>query len=82
MSAMRPEDLLDVSTRFGTFPKPVQIVWGDDDRFFTISLAEKLAAAFPNGTLTTVPGGRTFISMEFPELVADAISDAYEHAAG
>ncbi len=82
MSAMRPEDLLDVSTRFGTFPKPVQIVWGDDDRFFKISLAEKLAAAFPNGTLTTVPGGRTFISMEFPELVADAINDVYEHAAG
>jgi pimeloyl-ACP methyl ester carboxylesterase len=76
MSTMRPKDLLDVSTRFDAFTKPVRLVWGDADRYFTISLAEKLAAAFPNATLTTVPGGRTFISMEFPEQVADVISTA------
>jgi len=78
MSAMRPEDLLDVSTRFDAFAKPVHLVWGDADPFFPISFAERLAAAFPNATLTTVPGGRTFVSMEFPEQVADVISQAGE----
>jgi len=48
------------------------------DPFFPISFAERLAAAFPNATLTTVPGGRTFVSMEFPERVADVISQAGE----
>jgi pimeloyl-ACP methyl ester carboxylesterase len=78
MSAMWPEDLLDVSSRFDDFTKPVHIVWGDADTCFTISFAERLTAAFPNATLTTVTGGRTFISMEFPEQVADVISTASE----
>jgi pimeloyl-ACP methyl ester carboxylesterase len=67
-------DLLDVSARFERFTKPVDLVWGDDDRFFPISFAERLAAAFPNATLTTVPGARTFVPLEFPEPVADAIA--------
>jgi pimeloyl-ACP methyl ester carboxylesterase len=73
ISTMKPEDLLDVSTRFADFPKPVHLVWGDADEFFPISFGERLAAAFPHGTLTPVPGGRTFVSMEFPEQVADGI---------
>lgn len=76
MSAMRPDELLDVSTRFGAFTKPVQLVWGDADRYFPIAFAKRLAAAFPNATLTAVEGGRTFVSMDFPERVADAISQA------
>jgi pimeloyl-ACP methyl ester carboxylesterase len=76
MSTMQPEDLLDVSTRFGSFTKPVRLVWGDADSCFPISFAERLAAAFPNGTLTPVRGGRTFVSMEFPGQVADVISGA------
>jgi pimeloyl-ACP methyl ester carboxylesterase len=81
MRTMQPEDLLDVSTRFDAFTKPVDLVWGDADTCFTIRFAERLAAAFPNATLTTVPGGRTFISMEFPEQVADAIRAAAQRRA-
>lgn len=73
MAAMNPAELLDVSTRFGQFAKPVRVVWGDADRCFPIEFARRLADAFPNGTLTPVPGGRTFIPMEFPQQVADAI---------
>jgi pimeloyl-ACP methyl ester carboxylesterase len=76
MSTMQASDLLDVSTRFDAFTKPVHIVWGDADECFTVGFAEKLAAAFPNATLTTVPGGRTFIPIEFPEQVADVVTDA------
>lgn len=76
MRAMRPLDLLDVSTRFGRFEKPVHLVWGDADPYFEVGLAERLAAAFPNATLITVPGGRTFFPMERPEEVADAIVSA------
>lgn len=76
ISTMDPKDLLDVSTRFDAFTKPVHLAWGDADIFFPLSFGQKLAAAFPNGTLTPVPGGRTFISMEFPDQVADVISNA------
>lgn len=73
MSAMRPLELLDVSTRFDGFTKPVHLVWGDADVCFPLEFAERLAAAFPNATLTTVAGGRTFMPMEFPVEVANAI---------
>ncbi|MFJ6087877.1 alpha/beta fold hydrolase [Streptomyces sp. NPDC092369] len=76
MSAMRPDELLDVSSRFGRFDKPVELVWGDADPFFEFGLAERLAAAFPHATLTAVPGGRTFLPMEFPEQIADVIARA------
>ena len=75
ISNMKPKDLLDVSTRFGSFTKPVRLVWGDADFFFPLNFGERLAAAFPNGTLTPVPGGRTFVSMDFPEQVADVIAE-------
>jgi pimeloyl-ACP methyl ester carboxylesterase len=74
MSAMRPDELLDVATRFAAFPKPVRLVWGDADPFFPIGFAKRLAAAFPDATLTPVRGGRTFVSMDFPDQVADVIA--------
>jgi pimeloyl-ACP methyl ester carboxylesterase len=71
---MNATDLLEVSTRFGSFTKPVRLVWGDADPFFPLSFGERLAAAFPNGTITSVPGASTFVSMEYPEQVADVIN--------
>lgn len=71
---VHPKDLLDVSTRFGTFTKPVHLVWGQADTAFKPSFAERLAAAFPNARLTPVPGGSTFFAMEFPDELAEAIA--------
>ena len=76
MRAIRPKDLLDVSTRLKNFTKPVTVVWGTADTAFKPSLAERLVAAFPNATLTRVEGGRTFIPIEFPDEVAAAIASA------
>jgi pimeloyl-ACP methyl ester carboxylesterase len=76
MGAMSPKDLLEVSTRFGRFTKPVRLAWGDSDRFFPIGFAERLAAAFPDGRLTRIAGGRTFVPLDFPVEVADVISRA------
>lgn len=74
LATMKPEDLLAVSTRFNRFTKPVRLAWGTDDPFFPLSFGERLAAAFPNATLTPVPGASTFVSIDRPEQVADLIS--------
>ncbi|HVT22872.1 MAG TPA: alpha/beta hydrolase [Mycobacteriales bacterium] len=74
LRGVRPDELLDVSTRFGGFTKPVSIVWGEADTSFKVSFAERLAAAFPNSTLTRVPGAKTFFAMEQPDLLVDAIA--------
>jgi len=66
-------DLVDVSTRLGRFTKPVTIVWGQGDRAFTPALGRRLAAQFPNCALIEVPKARTFVSLDAPEAVIDAI---------
>jgi pimeloyl-ACP methyl ester carboxylesterase len=74
IGAIDPRDLLDVSTRFGSFTKPVRVVWGDADPFFPVEFGRRLAGAFPNGTFSTVPGGSTFLPLEFPDHVANVIA--------
>ncbi|WP_250028798.1 alpha/beta fold hydrolase [Paractinoplanes maris] len=69
-----PKDLLDVSTRLHNFTKPVRLLWGTADPFFTITLARRLHDAFPQATLTEIPTGRTFLPLDEPQLVADEIA--------
>lgn len=75
MAGIKPKELLDVSTRLPSFTRPVRIVWGEADTSFKPKFAKRLADTFPNATLTFVPGGKTFIAMEFPEQVAAAIAE-------
>jgi pimeloyl-ACP methyl ester carboxylesterase len=67
-------DLTDVATRLHRFDKPVTLVWGQSDRVFTPKLGRRLAAAFTNAKLIEVPGARTFVSMDEPDAVIDAIA--------
>jgi pimeloyl-ACP methyl ester carboxylesterase len=67
-------DLTDVSTRLPRFTKPVTLVWGQRDRAFTPALGRRLAALFPNSTLIEVPDARTFVSLDQPGAVVDAVS--------
>ena len=74
MRGMRPADLLDVSTRLGTFTKPVLLVWGTGDKIFKPSLGRRLADAFPDARLVEVDGGRAFHPLDDPDRVAGEIS--------
>ncbi len=67
-------DLTDVSTRLGRFTKPVTIVWGQRDRCFKPALGRRLAALFPNCTLIEVPDATTFVSLDHPDVVIDAVA--------
>jgi pimeloyl-ACP methyl ester carboxylesterase len=73
-----PAELLQVSTRLRQFTKPVVLLWGDADLFFTIDLAHRLCATFPNAQLVEIPGGRTFFPLDEPQRVADEILSALQ----
>jgi pimeloyl-ACP methyl ester carboxylesterase len=73
--------LLDAARRFGQFTGPVRILWGEDDPFFRTRLGQQLSEAFPHATLTTVPGGRTFLPLDHPDAVAREITAAAQGAA-
>ncbi|MGB3485500.1 MAG: alpha/beta hydrolase [Mycobacterium sp.] len=66
-------DLTEVAPRLHRFTKPVTVVWGMADRCFTPALGRRLAALFPNGRFIEVPGARTFVPIDNPAAVADAI---------
>jgi pimeloyl-ACP methyl ester carboxylesterase len=67
-------DLTDVATRLPRFTKPVTVVWGQGDRCFTPSLGRRLAGLFSNGKLIEVPDAKTFVSLDNPDAVIDAIT--------
>lgn len=77
MRAMRPADLVDVSTRLDQFTKPVVLLWGTADRFFKLDFARCLAEVFPDARLVEVAGGRTFVPLDEPQRVADEIHSAF-----
>ncbi len=66
-------ELLEVATRFGDFDRPVLLVWGARDPFFRLELARRLAAAFASARLVEVPGARTFVPLDEPDVLADSI---------
>jgi pimeloyl-ACP methyl ester carboxylesterase len=66
-------DLTGVAPRLHRFTKPVRLVWGTADRCFTASLGRRLAALFPDSSMVEVPGARTFVPLDNPGAVVDAI---------
>ncbi len=73
LRAVGATDLTDVATRLPRFAKPVTIVWGMADRCFTPTLGRRLAALFPNAVMVEVPGARTFVALDDPAAVVEAI---------
>lgn len=66
-------DLTDVAPRLHRFTKPVTVVWGLGDRCFTPALGRRLAALFPDSTLVEVPAASTFVPLDDPVAVSEAI---------
>ena len=53
-------------------------VFRDADRFFSIDLAHRLCAVFPDARLGEIPGGRTFFPLDEPQRVAHEIQAAVQ----
>ena len=70
------DQTLDAAARFGEFDRPVLVAWGADDRFFDVSLGERLAAAFPRARFELIEDAATFVTEDQPERLAGLI-DAF-----
>jgi pimeloyl-ACP methyl ester carboxylesterase len=73
--AMQRTELVDAATWLGRFPGPVRLVWGTRDRHFTVELGRRLAAVFPDAQMEEVKDATTFVSIDRPDAVADAVQD-------
>ncbi|MDP8943969.1 MAG: alpha/beta hydrolase [Actinomycetota bacterium] len=65
---------LRAAASFPAFDRPVLIAWGEQDVFFPLRYAERLAEAFPDARLERIPGSRTFVPEDHPEALAKLIA--------
>jgi pimeloyl-ACP methyl ester carboxylesterase len=52
---------------------PVQLVWGEHDKFFPVDWAREMVDTFPDARLTVIPGAGLFSHEERPSEVAEAL---------
>lgn len=69
-----PRDTLAAGAKLRDLDVPALIVWGTKDTLFPMSDAERLRDAFMDATLVEVPGAKTFVPLDRPVEVAEAIA--------
>ena len=75
MAGFRPHLLIDAAEAIPRFDRPVLLVWGESCDFFPITDAQRLASEFPSATLVSVPEAKTWVPVDNPAVVADAIAE-------
>lgn len=73
MAGFRPQLLTDAAQAIPRFERPVLLLWGESCQFFPMSDAQRLASEFPNATLLPIPGAKTWVPIDNPLAVAEAI---------
>jgi pimeloyl-ACP methyl ester carboxylesterase len=63
----------DAAERLPTLTTPSIVAWGQDDRFFSHELGQRLAATLANARLEPIANSRTFVSEDEPEALAALI---------
>jgi pimeloyl-ACP methyl ester carboxylesterase len=56
------------------YDRPVLLVWGDSCEFFPPGDAERLASDLPHATLQPVRGAKTWVPVDDPAALTDAIA--------
>jgi pimeloyl-ACP methyl ester carboxylesterase len=74
MAGFRPQLLIDAAAAIPRFDRPVLLVWGESCDFFPIAHAQRLRSEFPSATLVSVPGAKTWVPIDDPVAVADAVA--------
>jgi pimeloyl-ACP methyl ester carboxylesterase len=72
--AMDKRYTLEAAERFAKVEQPALITWGTADRIFPKRYGERLANELPNARLVEIEGGKTFLPLDEPQAVAEAIA--------
>ncbi len=54
---------------------PLLLTWAPGDRVFPLKYAERLAGEVPNARIVQIPDSRTFVPLDQPQRLADAIAE-------
>jgi pimeloyl-ACP methyl ester carboxylesterase len=72
-ASLDPALTLAAAPAIKQFQGRVTMVWGTDDALFPLDHARRLAGDFPNSDLVEVPGSSTYVMLDAPNIVADAV---------
>ncbi|WP_129664979.1 alpha/beta fold hydrolase [Phytoactinopolyspora endophytica] len=75
LRAVDRRDLLAAARSFGSFHRPVLVVWAHDDRVMPADHGLRLAGMFPDSRLETVDNSGTLIPVDQPVVLAELIHD-------
>ena len=73
MAGANRSQTIEAAKALESFESPTLLVWASEDKVFPLSYAERLADAMPNARITEVQGAGTFVALDQPERVAEAI---------
>ena len=77
---LNPRYTLAATTAINAWEKPVLLAWGNSDKLFPISHAQRLADAFPHAVLHTIDDSSTYVMLDQPDETASAISEFIKSA--
>lgn len=69
-----PAQTVQAAKELERFNAPALFAWAPEDRWFKIDLAERLAASMPDARVVRIPDAKTFVSLDQPERLAEAIT--------
>jgi pimeloyl-ACP methyl ester carboxylesterase len=64
---------LAAAEKLASFERPALFAWGTADRFFKLAHAERLAAVIPDARIVPIEGAGTFVALDRPQELAEAI---------
>jgi pimeloyl-ACP methyl ester carboxylesterase len=72
-ASLDPALTLRAAPAIETFDRPVTLAWGTEDQLFPLEHARRLRDAFPHVTLIEIPDSSTFVMLDAPGELAEAI---------
>jgi pimeloyl-ACP methyl ester carboxylesterase len=69
-----PRFTLQAAEQLRSFERPVLIAWGQRDKFFPRSEADRLAAVFPDARVEPIENARTFVQLDDPRRLGELIA--------
>lgn len=75
MAGANNSQTLDAAKSLESFDSPALLVWASEDDVFPLKYAERLADAMPNARIAPVSDAGTFIALDQPKKVAEAIGN-------
>lgn len=71
--SLDPALTLRAAPAIEAFDRPVTLAWGTEDQLFPLGHARRLSDAFPHTTLIEIPDSSTFVMLDAPGELAEAI---------